>query len=113
MVGCAMPPSTAPLLELRAEDRAELERMARSESLPVRTVVAARGLVMLAEGAANIEVARRLAVSPDRVRRWRERYLRQGAPGLGKVAPGRGRKPSVPDATVAEIVRLTREERPA
>ena len=67
---------------------------------------------MAADGVATIEVARRLGVSPDRVRRWRRRFEEQGLAGIGSVAPGRGRKPSLPEGTVAEIVRMTLTERP-
>ena len=86
--------------------------MSRSTSLPERQVIAAKGLVMAAEGVATIEVARRLSVSPDRVRRWRARFEKEGIAGVGQIAPGRGRKPSLPEGTVAKIVRVTRTERP-
>ena len=86
--------------------------MSRSGSLPERQVIAAKGLVLAAEGVATIEVARRLGVSPDRVRRWRARFESEGIAGIGRVAPGRGRKPSLPQGTVAKIVRTTLEERP-
>jgi len=86
--------------------------MARSTSLPERQVVQARGLVLAADGLPTLRVAERLGVSPDRVRRWRARFEQQGLGGVGQIAPGRGRKPWLPQGTVAEIVRLTREERP-
>ncbi|MGH2535170.1 MAG: IS630 family transposase [Thermomicrobiales bacterium] len=107
-----MPIRTAPPLEVTTEERAALTRMSRSSSLPQRQVIAAKGLVLAADGVATIEVARRLGVSPDRVRRWRARFEAQGPAGVGQVAPGRGRKPSLPEGTVAEIVRMTLEERP-
>ncbi len=107
-----MPKPPAPPLAVTSEQRAALTKMSRSTSLPERVVVAAKGLVMAADGIATIEVARRLSVSPDRVRRWRRRFEREGVQGVGRIAPGRGRKPSLPEGTVAEIVRVTREERP-
>src|SRR5437870_5606255 len=54
-----------------------------------------------------------LAVSPDRIRRWRRRFERERVAGVGTTAPGRGRKPSLAEGTVAEIVRMTLHERPA
>ncbi len=107
-----MPIRTAPALVVTAEQRVALERMARSTSLPERQVLQARGLVLAAEGVPTLRVSKQLGVSPDRVRRWRVRFEEQGVEGVGRVAPGRGRKPSLPPGTVAEIVRLTREERP-
>ena len=107
-----MPKPPAAPLAVTAEERAALTKMSRSTSLPERVVVAAKGLVMAADGVATIEVARRLRVSPDRVRRWRRRFERDRVAGVGVIAPGRGRKPSLPVGTVAEILRLTLSERP-
>jgi transposase len=104
--------TSAPPLAVTAEERAALTKIARSTTLPQREVICARGLVMAADGVATIEVARRLEVSPDRVRRWRRRFEREGLAGVGRVAPGRGRKPWLPEGTAAEIVRLTCTERP-
>ena len=108
-----MPNPKTPPFPVSVDARVALERMARSQSLPARTVLAARGLVMAADGFASIEIARRLSVSPDRVRRWRASFQRAGVEGVGRIAPGRGRKPSLPDGTVARIVAVTDRERPA
>lgn len=107
-----MPNAAAPPLVVTREERTALVRMSRSGSLPERKVIAARGLVLAADGVATIEVARRLGVSPDRVRRWRRRFESEGLEGVGTIAPGRGRKPSLPEGTVARIIRVTLEERP-
>jgi transposase/transcriptional regulator with XRE-family HTH domain len=94
------------------DERRSLERMARSTTLAERMVVQARGLVMAADGVPTLRIAKTLGVSPDRVRRWRTRFGSQGVTGVGRIAPGRGRKPVLAEGTVAEIVRLTLEERP-
>lgn len=107
-----MPIQIAPPLEVTADQRAALMKMSRSGSLPQRQVIAAKGLVLATQGVATIEVARRCGVSPDRVRRWRARFESEGIAGIGQIAPGRGRKPSLPEGKVAEIVRMTLEERP-
>ena len=86
--------------------------MARSTTLPQRKVIEARGLVLAADGVPTLRVAKELGVSPDRVRRGRARFERDGVEAVGRVAPGRGRKSLLPEGTVAEIVRLTREQRP-
>jgi hypothetical protein len=47
------------------------------------------------------------------VRRWRTRFEAEGVDGVGVIAPGRGRKSWLPEGvTVAEVVRVTREELP-
>jgi len=54
----------------------------------------------------------RVGVNPNSVRTWRQRFDEQGIDGIGRVAPGRGRKPSLPEGTVAEIVAKTMNEVP-
>jgi hypothetical protein len=46
-------------------------------------------------------------------RRWRSRFAERGVAGVGRIAKGRGRKPGLPPGTVAEVLRLTHQERPA
>ena len=87
--------------------------MAASTSLPHRQVVQARGLLWASDGVANEEIARRCGVDSDAVRRWRSRFVEQGIAGVGRIAKGRGRKPSLPVGTVEEVLRLTHKERPA
>jgi len=107
-----MPVMPAPALSLTATQRAELARMAASSSLPHRQVVQAKALLLAADGVANQQIARRCQVEPDTVRRWRSRFAEQGVDGVGKIAKGRGRKSGLTEGTVAEIVRVTCQERP-
>lgn len=86
--------------------------MARSSSRPHRVVVQATALLLAADGVANAEIARRCAVDADAVRRWRARFEAQGPAGVGVIAKGRGRKPSLPPGTVEEVLRLTHKELP-
>ena len=86
--------------------------MASSTSLPHRKVVQARALLWAGDGTSNQEVARRSGVDSDAVRRWRTRFAEKGVEGVGVVAKGRGRKPSLPAGTVAEVLRLTQHEKP-
>jgi len=103
----------APPLEMSDEQRAALERMARSSTLPHRKVNQARALLDAADGVANEEIGRRFGVDPDAVRLWRRRFLKEGVDGVGVIAKGRGRKPALSNGTVAEVVRVTLAERPA
>jgi transposase len=108
-----MPIVTAAPLSLSPAQRTELVRMAASTVLAHRQVVQARALVWAADGVANEEIARRAQVDSDTVRRWRARFAEKGVAGVGVVAKGRGRKPSLPAGTVEEVLRMTRLERPA
>ena len=58
-----MPVMTAAALPVSDTQRAELERMAASTSLPHRQVVQARGLLWASDGVANEEIARRCETS--------------------------------------------------
>ena len=103
----------AAALPVTDEQRVELEKIAASPSLPHRRVAQARALLWAGEGVANEEIARRCGVDSDAVRRWRSRFVEQGTAGVGVIAKGRGRKPSMAPGTVAEVLRITRDERPA
>ena len=108
-----MPVMVAAALVVSDGDREVLERWARSSTEPHRRVVQAKGLLLAADGVANEEIARRCATTPDTVRRWRARFETDGVDGVGVIAPGRGRKSWLPEGvTVAEVVRVTREEVP-
>ena len=87
--------------------------MAASTSLSHRQVIQAQGVLWACEGVANEEIARRCGVESDTVRRWRSRFSAEGIAGVGMIAKGRGRKPSLPAGTVAEVLRLTHKELPA
>ena len=102
----------APPLEMSDEQSEQLQRMARSTTLPHRKVNQARGLLDAAHGVANEEIARHCGVDPDAVRRWRRRFVEAGVDGVGVIAKGRGRKPALDDGIVAEVVRVTCLERP-
>ncbi|HSH61330.1 MAG TPA: IS630 family transposase [Acidimicrobiales bacterium] len=107
-----MPTLTAAPLKVMDEQRASLERMARSTSLSHRKVTQAKALLLAADGVATNEVARRCATTNESVRAWRRRFEQEGIDGVGRVAAGRGRKSWLPEGTVAEVVRVTLEETP-
>lgn len=87
--------------------------MARSTSLPHRAVLQARALILAGQGVANYEIARRVGVSANSVRAWRARFTASGVAGVGVISKGRGRRSWLPEGTVAEVVRVTLQERPA
>jgi transposase len=52
-------------------------------------------------------------VTPTTVRAWRARFAQEGLARLGKVRSGRGRKSSIAQDTIDQIVELTRHSKPA
>jgi len=107
----ARPP--APALSVTAAEREVLEKIARSSSAAHREVTRAKVLLDAADGVANAEIAVRHPVSVVTVRAWRSAFAQNGLTGWGKVAKGRGRKPSISEAKIAEIVKLTTTTTPA
>jgi transposase len=107
-----MPVAVATALRLKKKDRAALEEMARSSSLPHRQVVQAQGLLFAADGVANEEIARRCATTSNAVRRWRARFAEAGVEGVGVIAPGRGRSSWLPEGTVEAVVADTLRAKP-
>jgi len=92
---------------MTAEQRSELERIARSSSRPHREVRHAKGLLLAADGVANATIAERVGVGRGTVLAWRARFEADGVERIGKVAKGRGRKPSIPQETIEKIVHDT------
>ena len=99
-------------LAMSDEQCSALELMARSSSLPYRQVVQAKALLLAGEGVATNEVARRCATTDTSVRAWRRRFVEQGVEGVGRIAPGRGRRSWLPAGTVAAVVDDTLQNKP-
>ena len=82
-------------LFLSAPERADLERLARTDPKPYRRERAA-ALLKIAAGEVAAEVARSGLLrprDPDTVYSWLDRYQADGLAGL-TIRPGRGRKPA-------------------
>src|SRR5579859_5238584 len=99
-------------LVVSAEQRESLERMARSSSLPHRTVTQAKALLLAAEGVSIYETARQVKVASNSVRAWRRRFEVEGVAGVGKVAEGRGRRSWVAAEVEDAVVHDTLHVRP-
>ncbi len=81
--------------------------IARSTTLGHRKVVQAKALLLAADGVGNNEVARRCHTSNESVRAWRRRFEAEGVDGVGRIAPGRGRRSWLPEGTVEAVVHDT------
>jgi putative transposase len=64
-----------PGVELTDLERKELQRLVKRHLTPQQIVLRARIVLAAADGANNGQIARRLGVSLDMVRRWRERWI--------------------------------------
>jgi transposase len=81
----------------------ELRRRSRSIIISMRDRERAEIIVLRLEGLGVDAVAARLNTTPKRVSLWSRRFASAGLAGL-KDRPGRGRKLSIPAATVARVV---------
>jgi transposase len=89
----------APSLGLRAGDRAELVRLARSSSVRAGLAQRARIVLLAADGVSNTAIADRVGVSRPTVIGWRERYAASGIAGLTDQ-PRSGRPRSIDHAAI-------------
>lgn len=103
----------APQIELTEEQREQLEKLSRGRSRPARVVERARIVLLAFEGKQNREIAEILGVTRRTVGRWRSRFAAKGMAGIEKDAPRPGRRRSLSEDFVREVVRKTTQERPA
>jgi transposase len=90
------------------DQRRLLQRWARSRTTPHRVVVRSRVVLLALEGQSSRRVASRCGTSAATVRLWVTRVADQGVACLWHDASGRGRKPTIAPAVVAEIAALAR-----
>jgi transposase len=102
----------APPIVLDAATRKELHRQARGRSVPVRAALRSRIVLLAADGLQNLQIAAELNISVRMAALWRKRFLARGVKGLLKDAPRPGRTPSIPAATVEQLIRKTTQTTP-
>lgn len=98
-------------LVVSREDRAQLESIARSQSLPALLVRRAQMLLLMAEGESNSAVARRFGVSRPTVTLCRTRFRERGMAGLHNELKS-GRPRSTSDEEVAKLINTALRSRP-
>jgi transposase len=95
-------------VRLSAEERAVLEERALSRTTAHAEVVRARIVLLAADGARNVEIAREVGVCVDVASKWRKRFCVEGLEGL-KDRPRSGRPRTFGDTVVAGIKALACE----
>jgi transposase len=99
-------------LELSDDERETLERWARRHTSAQALAMRCRVVLACAEGGNNIEVAERLGLHRETVRKWRNRFIEQRLDGLhDEPRPGKPR--TIGDDDVERVIVKTLEETPA
>jgi putative transposase len=112
-----MPGPTPPSVELTADERRELEGLVRRHKIGQQLADRARIVLRAADGLNNSEIARELALEPDTVRLWRQRWLSCTGVALADLpvaerladAPRSGTPARITPEQVARIVALACE----
>jgi hypothetical protein len=76
---------------LSPEDRGVLELRARARRATARSVERARIILLAADGWRNQDIAAHLHMTPEKVARWRQRFLAGGLAAIAQDAPRAGR----------------------
>ena len=102
----------AAALVVSQSQREVLKALSVSRTAAHREVQRASALLLAADGVANTQIASRVGVTTTTVRSWRARFETEGLTRFAKVASGRGRKPTIPQEVIEEIVDLTQNSTP-
>jgi transposase len=98
-------------LNISDDEREELERLARRSRVNRHVAFRANIVLGCAEGASNIEVARRLRTTNETVGKWRKRFIDMRLAGLlDEERPGAPRK--IMDEAIEKVVVQTLESVP-
>jgi putative transposase len=106
-----------PTIELTDDERQALDELVRRHSTPQQMALRARIVLAAAEGQNNAQIARRLDVSLDMVRLWRQRWLILRPASLKDLpvtdrlsdAPRPGKPRRITEEQVCRIVELACE----
>lgn len=103
-------PFSGETVTLTAEERAELEQMTQSRTLPAGDVFRARLILMLSDRLPYRTIQERLNTTAPTVSRWKDRFLEQRLAGLVEIRHP-GQKPSVITAALqAKVLEATRRK---
>jgi transposase len=102
-------PFIAEPLRLSEQQRADLNEIAQSRSLPAGFVFRAKLILMLADGVPFAAIKERLQTTAPTISRWKQRFLENGLEGLDTYHPGQPAVILTP-ALRAKILAATRKK---
>ena len=98
-------------VDISGDQQVELERLVAASTTPQRLVKRAKIVLLRAQGCTQFGTAAKVGVSRPAVIRWERRFAGLGLAGL-EDAPGRGRKPSIPEARRDKLITLATQPPP-
>ncbi len=101
-----------PSLVMSEDQRRVLIDLSDVHGLSSRAARQATALLMAADGQPTAEIARTCRTTPETVRRWRRSFEASGVSVVGRIAPGRGRKPKLAPELIEQIVHDTMHTQP-
>ncbi|MBC2594491.1 IS630 family transposase [Ruficoccus amylovorans] len=96
---------------LSEEEQSTLDGLIRKRNAPAQEVQRAKMVLLASQGLSNRAIADELSVHAQTVGYWRKRFAAGRLPSLSE-APRSGRPRTISDEQVAEVVRLTLEQKP-
>jgi transposase len=98
-------------LDVNPLQHRDLERIVGASTSPQGMVRRARIILLRAAGRSQTETAAEVGVNRSVVVHWEHRFAGFGLPGL-EDAPGRGRRPSIPDTKMEKLITLATQPPP-
>jgi len=105
-------PRSFPPLSVSQDQQEQVEQWLAALGTPQQVALRCRIVLAAACGTAETEIASALKINRKTVRLWRERFTRDGLPGLWEIAPGRGRKPTYGPERVKAVIDTTLQSKP-
>lgn len=99
-------------ITLSDDEQSQLRKFARGRSTAARLVLRAKIVLLAASDMQNKDIAEKVDAQQKTVGLWRKRFAEKRIAGIVKDAPGRGRPPTIDEAMIAEIIRITTQEDP-
>jgi transposase len=100
-------PNRVRIVAVRDNERAELQRRARSKAEPARVAQRARIVLLAERGLTGPQIAERVGCSEPTVVLWRDRYARWGLAGLADAPRSGGPVRVMTPEVQAEILAVT------
>src|SRR6266550_1623802 len=101
-----------PIVNLSAEDQAQLVRWKSTQGTPQQVALRCRLVLAAAEGYPDLEIASHHEVNRHTVALWRERVQPKGIGSVWEIQAGRGRKPKYELEKRDALIRATLETKP-